>query len=116
MPRPSLTSTAADTLIWQLKMALHRTAEREWRFHKSRRWRFDVALPDVKLAIEINGGAFLKDGGRHTRGPGYRADCEKLAHAAILGWRVIPCLPEQVKSGLVLRYVEQALTAANPTA
>jgi hypothetical protein len=29
-------------------------------FHKHRKWRFDFAWPDVKVAVEIQGGAFMR--------------------------------------------------------
>ncbi|EPP5336614.1 hypothetical protein ACUSRM_000689 [Vibrio alginolyticus] len=28
----------------------------EYRFHETRRWRFDFAYPDQQLAIEVEGG------------------------------------------------------------
>jgi len=31
--------------------------EREYRFHPRRKWRFDAAWPDAKLAVEVEGGA-----------------------------------------------------------
>jgi hypothetical protein len=86
----------------------------EFRFHPIRKWRFDWAFVPQKLAVEVNGGAFAAAGGRHTRGAGFRSDAEKLAEAAILGWRVIPVLPEQIRSGLALELVRRAL--ASPTA
>lgn len=85
----------------------------EFRFHPTRRWRFDFAWPDLKLAVEIDGGAFMAGGGRHTRGAGYRADCEKLAEAAIAGWRVIRCLPEHVTKGEAAKWIARA-TEAQP--
>ena len=81
----------------------------EFRFHPTRKWRFDWAFVDQKLAIEIDGGVFMEGGGRHSRGAGYRADCEKLAEAAILGWRVIRCLPEQAEDGTVANWISRAL-------
>ncbi|MDR1579147.1 MAG: endonuclease domain-containing protein [Synergistaceae bacterium] len=69
----------------------------EYRFHPVRRWRFDAAFPEKKIAVEIDGGAFI--GGRHTRGAGFKADCEKLNNAALLGWRVFRFLPRQLKTG-----------------
>lgn len=81
----------------------------EYRFHPVRKWRFDFAWPSERLAVEVNGGAFAAGGGRHTRGAGFRSDAEKLAEAAILGWRVIPVLPEQIRSGLALELVRRAL-------
>ncbi|MCB5206098.1 hypothetical protein [Methylovorus mays] len=52
-------------------------------FHPTREWRFDFARPDIKLAIEVEGGTL--SGGRHTRGAGYEADCYKYNEAARLG-------------------------------
>lgn len=59
---------------------------RELRFHPTRKWRFDGAFPDKKIACEVDGGAFI--GGRHTRGPGFISDQEKCNEAALLGWTV----------------------------
>ena len=63
--------------------------EREYQFAKAlgRRWRFDMAWPDVKVAAEVEGGVWVR--GRHTRGAGYVADCEKYNAATMLGWRVL---------------------------
>ena len=56
---------------------------REYRFHDTRRWRFDFAWPDIKLAVEIDGR------GRHQTVVGCRSDCEKANEAIRLGWRVL---------------------------
>jgi len=84
----------------------------EYRFHPRRRWRFDWAWPNEKLALEINGGAFLPTGGRHTRGAGFRADTEKFSEAAILGWRVLYVLPEDM-DGRALVLAERALAGCH---
>lgn len=60
--------------------------EREVQFHPSRRWRFDFCWPEAKVAVELQGATWAR--GRHTRGAGYRNDCEKLDEAQALGWRV----------------------------
>lgn len=59
----------------------------EHRFHPKRRWRFDVAFPALKVAVEIEGGVYT--GGRHTRGSGFIKDCEKYNEASALGWTVV---------------------------
>ena len=58
----------------------------EHRFHETRRWRFDWAWPERRIAVEIDGAVWVQ--GRHTRGSGYVADMEKLNAAAEAGWRV----------------------------
>lgn len=61
---------------------------REYRFHPTRRWRFDFALPEHKIAIEFEGGIFLNKA-RHTSSIGYAGDVEKYREATILGWRLL---------------------------
>lgn len=60
--------------------------EKEFRFFPKRRWRFDFAIPEIKVAIEIEGGVYTN--GRHTRGLGYEKDCEKYNTAILEGWKV----------------------------
>lgn len=79
--------------------------EREYRFHPERKWRFDFANPDLKLAFEVHGAIWTR--GRHTRGYGFIGDCEKAAEANLRGWYVygIPAPWIAIKRGR--RYVEQ---------
>lgn len=60
---------------------------RELEFHPGRKWRADFAHPEARVLIEIEGGIYSR--GRHTRGSGYAADCEKYNAAALDGWTVI---------------------------
>lgn len=62
-------------------------AVREYRFHPTRKWRFDLAWPDSMVALEIEGAVWVQ--GRHTRGSGFAKDMEKYNAAALLGWRVL---------------------------
>ena len=78
----------------------------EHRFCK-RRWRFDLAWIDRKLAVEIEGGTWSH--GRHTRGKGFRGDCEKYAEALCLGWRVLRVTTAMVNDGTALGYIERLL-------
>lgn len=99
----------ALTMLQQLRaVGLH--PDREFRFHDTRRWRFDFCFPKQKLALEVDGGTWT--GGRHTRGMGYEDDCRKFAEAAILGWRVIRATGDQVRTGMALQWVERALGKA----
>lgn len=80
--------------------------EREFRFHDTRKWRFDFAWPDVKLAVEIQGGIWLGGRGGHTSARGIERDNEKLLEAIMLGWRVLYATPSMVKSGALLNAVD----------
>lgn len=82
--------------------------EREYRFDPVRRWKFDWAWPQYRLAVEEEGGAFTQ--GRHTRGAGFLKDMEKYNAAALAGWRVLRYTPTQVANGMVLAQVERLLT------
>ena len=60
---------------------------REFVFAPPRRWRFDFAWPDLKVAVEIDGGTW--NGGRHASGVGMQGDLEKHNRATCLGWKVL---------------------------
>lgn len=68
----------------------------EFKFHPTRKWRADFAIPSCKILIEIDGGIW--SGGRHTRGGGFIGDMEKLNAAAILGYRVLRYQPADCKA------------------
>lgn len=76
-------------------------------FHTERKWRFDFAWPQRKVALEVDGG--VHTGGRHTRGSGYTEDCEKLNAAIIFGWRVLRVTGEHVHSGQAVKWLEEVL-------
>jgi len=63
----------------------------EYQFHPTRKWRFDFAIPSIKLAVEYNGHGSTGGGhiGRHASITGMSGDCEKLNQAQALGWTVI---------------------------
>ena len=61
--------------------------ETEYKFHPKRKWRFDRAWVDLKVAVEIDGGTF--SGGRHVRGMGYHKQLDKQNQSQKLGWVVL---------------------------
>ena len=73
----------------------------EHKFHPERRWRFDLAVPEYHVAIEINGGVWQY--GRHNRASGYLKDMEKLNAASLLGWTVVQYTWEDVEAGKPLQ-------------
>jgi very-short-patch-repair endonuclease len=66
----------------------------EYKFHSDRRWRFDYAIVDERIAIEIEGGLWLQ--GRHNRPLSMIKDFEKYNNAAMLGWRILKYTPQQI--------------------
>ena len=60
---------------------------KEHQFHPVRKWRFDYAIIDLKIAVEVDGAVWV--GGRHNRAAGYIADMEKLNTAVSMGWLVL---------------------------
>jgi len=90
-------SKLEEDFAFQLHAMKLLPANREYRFHDKRRWRFDFAWPEQKLAVEIEGGVWTN--GRHTRGAGFIADSEKYNTAALLGWKVLRFHGGAVKDG-----------------
>ena len=82
----------------------------EHRFHPVRRWRFDFAWPDSRVALEVEGGAY--SAGRHVRAEGFLADCEKYSEAAALGWRIIRVPPADLCATRTLAWIRRALDLA----
>lgn len=87
--------------------------ERQYRFHPERRWRFDFAWPELKLAVEVDGVLWGEQGG-HQRPDDYADDCEKLNEATLLGWRVLRFTPAQVLAGDAVLVVQRALREVAP--
>jgi hypothetical protein len=70
--------------------------ETEYKFHPSRKWRFDYCWKDKMIALEVEGGIWTN--GRHTKGSGFIKDMEKYNNAALLGYRLIKCTPTSLMS------------------
>src|SRR5215472_9885184 len=76
---------------------------REHQFYPSRKWRFDYLLMDGKTAIEIEGGSWIE--GRHTRGQGFKDDCEKYRTAAAMEFKVYRFVTEEVLDGTAKEFL-----------
>ena len=100
-------SQLEDEFELQLRAAGLPPWEREYRFHDTRKWRLDFAWPDKHVAVEIEGGTWVH--GRHNRGAGFEADCEKYNTAGAWGWTVYRFTPSMVKSGEALKVIEEEL-------
>lgn len=83
---------------------------REYRFDTTRRWRFDYAWPSYSVAIEQQGGVWMR--GRHSRGAGQIKDFEKLNAAQLAGWCVLQFTPQQLCTEDVIDAVKRAIEYA----
>lgn len=90
-------STLEDAVLGVIKSNRLPSPELEYRFDSTRRWRFDFAWPQAKIAIECEGGVWT--GGRHTRGAGFEGDVEKYNAASLAGWTVYRVTAVMVRSG-----------------
>jgi hypothetical protein len=77
----------------------------EYRFAPPRKWRFDVAWPARKVAVEFQGGLHAR--GRHQRADGFTGDCEKFSEAAVLGWRLLIVTYPQLNEGRLWGWLER---------
>ena len=101
-------SDLEDEFAQQCRLCLKAQPEREYRFDVERRWRFDFAWPPYAIAFEIEGGTWVR--GRHSRGGGMKADCEKYNAAVLAGWRVFRVTSDMVKDGTAIVLAEKALS------
>jgi very-short-patch-repair endonuclease len=79
--------------------------EREFVFAPPRKWRFDFYFPNIKVAVEDEGGYF----GRHQRPGGFEKDAEKYNTAARMGITVLRYTTRMVMDGTAIADVLEAL-------
>lgn len=82
---------------------------KEFKFHPVRKWRFDYAIPDHKIALEVEGGVWT--GGRHTSSVGFMKDMEKYNTATLMGWRVFRTTPDELYRLKTLNLLKTAISA-----
>ena len=78
----------------------------EHRFHRIRKWRFDFAWINQKIALEIEGGSFTP-GGHKGIGKAW-LDMEKFNEASVMGWLVIKTTPQKATSQEVMNFIIRA--------
>jgi very-short-patch-repair endonuclease len=64
-------------------------SEYYWAKSEGRRFHTEFAWPEQMILAEVQGGIWAADPGRHNRGAGYEADCERENLAQLLGWKVL---------------------------
>lgn len=100
-------SPLEDRLLKQIIEAGVPEPQREFRFHPTRKWRFDFAWPDAMIAVEVEGAVF--SGGRHSQGAGMVADMDKYNTAALLGWTVLRVASPHITKGDAIEWIIEAV-------
>lgn len=84
---------------------------KEYRFHPTRKWRFDYAIPEYKIALEVEGGVWTR--GRHTSPKGFLGDIEKYNTATLMGWRVFRTTPDELYKLSTINLIKSAILGLN---
>jgi very-short-patch-repair endonuclease len=106
---PPKTSKLEDKLFEQILLHGLPTPERQYRFVRERRFRFDFAWPAEKLAVEVQGGYYAN--GRHNRDP--IGDAKKSNLAGLHGWTVLFYKPDEVRNGTAVNEIARKLEESN---
>ena len=85
----------------------------EHAFHPTRKWRFDAAYVEEKIAIEVEGGTGWKRDGvsRHLTPSGFAGDVEKYNAASVMGWALLRFTPAMLRDGSAIETIKLALKA-----
>jgi hypothetical protein len=100
---PQKRSSGELILAKQMSLVKFPAYEEEFKFLEDRKFRFDFAWPDKKVAVEVEGGVYSNS--RHTSGFGFTKDCEKYNLAAASGWSVYRFTTEMVKNGKAVDFL-----------
>lgn len=102
-------SELEETMAGSIRMNRLPEPVREYPFAQSlgRKWRFDFAWPEQRVALEVEGGTWIK--GKHSTGVGIQRDIEKGNFAQLLGWLVIRATKQMVEDNTAADNVRAAL-------
>ncbi len=103
-PRQSRPMTLKGNGILQLCQILGLHPETEYKFHTTRRWRFDFSFPQKQIALEYEGIFSAKS--RHTSIKGFIGDCDKYNEAQKMGWSVFRITAVHVQNGKAFEILE----------
>ena len=91
-------------------MSLRLGVEREYKFHPTRKWRWDYALPAIKVCVEYQGLNFGHGGASgHQTIKGIVAENWKYSEGAIDGWCIVLINAVSIESGLAHDLIKRAV-------
>ncbi len=97
-----------DLLLAQIRAVGLPEPARQAKLLPDRKFLWDFAWKDHRLAVEVQGGVFLPKSG-HNTGTGITRDCEKLCLIVVEGWRCLLVTGAQVRSGAALTWIERLI-------
>lgn len=106
-PRISRLEAEFDN-IWRVLKPDGPVPVAEYVFAHPRRWRFDRAFVEERVAVELEGGVWTR--GRHQRPAGFIGDLEKYNAAALGGWLVLRFCADDLRRD-PRRVVDQVMAA-----
>jgi very-short-patch-repair endonuclease len=106
-------SQAEATLALQWTAARLAPYVREYQFDPNRKFRFDFAVPQIKFAVEIEGGIWRK--GAHSSPQGILRDMQKGNLAVLAGWAVLRFSAAQVRTGEAVAMIRDYLARGAST-
>lgn len=104
----TLQITKTDIFTTICKTDLKVECVKEHKFHPKRRWRFDYAIIEHKIALEVEGGVWT--GGRHIRAQGFLGDVEKYNTATLMGWRIFRTTPDELYKTATINMLRHAIS------
>ncbi len=87
----------------------------EFFFSTERKYRLDFAIPvrkdgsELKIAIEVQGGIWMKGNSGHSSGTGIKRDMDKSNLAQSLGWFLLKVTPNELLSYKTLELIKSKL-------
>lgn len=105
--KQKITQPQTDVFTVICRTDLRVECVKEHKFHPKRKWRFDYAIPEHKIAIEVEGGVWT--GGRHIRAQGFLGDMEKYNTATLMGWRVFRTTPDDLYKMATIQLLKTAI-------
>jgi len=109
-PYPKAESIGECTFLLHCRV-YNLTPEREFKFALPRKYRFDFAWPERKLAVEVEGGTWIN--GRHNRASSIEKDMSKYNLASRMGWVILRFSTAMVVNGAAIAEVLEVLGGTN---
>lgn len=99
----------SDPFIQLIQQELNIDIWPEFYFCTERQFRLDYAIPEFKIAIEQEGGIYMKGNSGHSSGTGIARDMEKNNLLVSKGWRLIRRQPSEMMTMVTIDLIKKAL-------